>query len=147
MIAVDTNILVYAHREDSSFHDAASRVVRQLAEGRAAWGIPWTCIHEFLAIVTHPRLYLPPTPLPAAVDQVEAWLESPSLALLGETLDHWPALKPLLLQGRIQGAQVHDARVAAIAIAHGVRELWTADRDFSRFDALTVKNPLVRPAG
>jgi toxin-antitoxin system PIN domain toxin len=147
MIAVDTNILVYAHREDSSFHDAASRVVRQLAEGRAAWGIPWPCIHEFLAIVTHPRLYLPPTPLPAAVDQVEAWLESPSLALLGETLDHWPALKPLLLQGRIQGAQVHDARVAAIAIAHGVRELWTADRDFSRFDALTVKNPLVRPAG
>jgi toxin-antitoxin system PIN domain toxin len=147
MIAVDTNILVYAHREDSSFHDAASRVVRQLAEGRAAWGIPWPCIHEFLAIVTHPRIYLPPTPLPAAVDQVDAWLESPSLALLGETLDHWPALKPLLLQGRIQGAQVHDARVAAIAIAHGVRELWTADRDFSRFDALTVKNPLVRPAG
>ena len=147
MIAVDTNILVYAHREDSSFHDAASRVVTELAEGRAGWGIPWPCIHEFLAIVTHPRIYLPPTPLPAAVDQVEAWLESPSLALLGETLDHWPTLKPLLLQGRILGAQVHDARVAAIAIAHGVRELWTADRDFSRFAALTVKNPLVRSAG
>jgi toxin-antitoxin system PIN domain toxin len=147
MIAVDTNILVYAHREDSSFHDAALRVVTQLAEGRAEWGIPWPCIHEFLAIVTHPRIYLPPTPLPAAVDQVEAWLESPSLALLGESLDHWPTLKPLLLQGRIQGAQVHDARVAAIAVAHGVRELWTADRDFSRFGALTAKNPLVSSAG
>jgi toxin-antitoxin system PIN domain toxin len=147
MIALDTNILVYAHREDSAFHDAASRTVAKLAEGRAGWGIPWPCIHEFLAIVTHPRIYDPPTTLAAAIDQVEAWIESPSLVLLGETVDHWPTLEPLLVQGKIAGPLVHDARVAAIAIAHGVRDLWTADRDFSRFSALTVKNPLVRSTG
>jgi uncharacterized protein len=66
VIAVDTNILVYAHREDSSFHAAAIEAVTGLAEGRASWAIPWPCIHEFLAIVTHPRLYSPPTPIAKA---------------------------------------------------------------------------------
>ncbi len=84
MIAVDTNILVYAHREDSPFHDTALRRVAELAEGSAMWAIPWPCIHEFLAIVTHPRIYAPPTPLDRALDQVDAWLESPTLAVLAE---------------------------------------------------------------
>lgn len=143
MIALDTNLLVYAHREDSPFHEAAYEVVSASAQDRAAWAIPWPCLHEFLAIVTHPRIYVPPTPLAAALDQVDAWLESPSLVLLAETTDHWPTLKPLLTGGRIEGPQVHDARVAAICLAHGVRELWTADRDFSRISSLTIRNPLV----
>ena len=75
MIAVDTNILVYAHREDSPFHEAAFERVAELAEGPAVWAIPWPCLHEFLAIVTHPRIYAPPTPLAQALDQVDAWLE------------------------------------------------------------------------
>ena len=86
---------------------------------------------------------LPPTPLAGALDQVEAWLESPSLVLLTETEGYWPELRNLLEQGRIAGAQVHDARVAAICLAHGVRELWTVDRDFGRFPTLTIRNPLV----
>jgi len=56
MIAVDTNILVYAHREDSQWHDAAYSRIVNLTEGRAPWAIPWPCIHEFLAIVTHPKI-------------------------------------------------------------------------------------------
>lgn len=143
MIALDTNILVYAHREDSPFHEAAFRHVAELAEGRAVWGIPWPCLHEFLAIVTHPRIYAPPTPLARALDQVDAWLESPTLALLTETERHWSTLRALLAGGRIAGAQVHDARVAALCRQHGVRELWSADRDFSRFSGLNVVNPLI----
>ncbi|HTG57884.1 MAG TPA: hypothetical protein VMG63_00510 [Terriglobia bacterium] len=54
MIAVDTNILVYSHREESLWHQAAFALIAELAEGRAAWAIPWPCLHEFLAIVTHP---------------------------------------------------------------------------------------------
>jgi hypothetical protein len=77
MIAVDSNLLVYAHREDSPWHHAAYVRIVELAEGSAAWAIPWPCIHEFLSIVTHPRIYTPPTPLAKAIDQVEAWLESP----------------------------------------------------------------------
>jgi len=117
--------------------------VAALAEGRAAWAIPWPCLHEFLAIVTHPRIYAPPSPLATALDQIEAWLESPSLVLLSETEGYWPELRAVLVAGRVAGAQVHDARVAALCRRHGIRELWTADRDFSRFPDLTVRNPLI----
>jgi hypothetical protein len=143
VIAVDTNILIYAHREDSPFHDAAFRRVAELAEGPAIWAVPWPCLHEFLAIVTHPRIYAPPTPLARALDQVDAWLQSPTLALLTESAEHWRTLRALIAGGRIAGPQVHDARVAALCREHGVRELWSADRDFSRFAGLTVLNPLV----
>lgn len=143
MIALDTNLLVYAHREDSPWHDAAYSRIAELAEGRSPWAIPWPCIHEFFAVVTHPRFYSPPTPLLSAIDQVGAWMESPTLVLLAESEGYWSELRSLLEQGRVSGAMVHDARVAAICRDHGVRELWTADRDFSRFPSLTTRNPLV----
>jgi toxin-antitoxin system PIN domain toxin len=144
MIAVDTNILVYAHREDSPFHSAAFQCVAELAEGAATWAIPWPCLHEFFAVVTHPRIYAPPTPPARALDQMDAWQQSPTLALLAESPTYWPALRTLLAVGRVVGPQVHDARIAALCRDHGVRELWSADRDFSRFAGLTVMNPLVR---
>lgn len=144
MIAVDTNILVYAHREDSPFHAAAVRRLTELAEGSAAWAIPWPCIHEFLAIVTHPRIYNPATPAPAAIAQVDAWLESPTLVLLSESDRHWPDLRELVVKGQVSGGRIHDARVAALCRQHGIRELWSADRDFSRFAGLTLVNPLMQ---
>jgi uncharacterized protein len=143
MIAVDTNVLVYAHREDSAWHDAAYACLVELAQGRDPWAIPWPCLHEFLAIVTHPRIYAPPTPLESALEQAQAWLESPSLVLLSEAEDYWQQLQGLLRSARVCGPQVHDARVAALCLEHGITELWTADRDFSRFPALRVRNPLV----
>ena len=143
MIAVDTNILVYAHREDSDSHEGAYHQLARLAEGREAWAIPWPCIHEFFAIVTHPRIFVPPTALAAAIDQVEAWLESPTLVLLTETELHWARLREMLVAGRIVGPRVHDARIAALCAQHGVGELWSADRDFGRFPNLAVVNPLV----
>jgi uncharacterized protein len=143
VIAVDTNILVYAHREDSSWHNPACRVVTELAEGRSLWAIPWPCIYEFLAIVTHPRIYNPPTPLRLALEQVDAWTESPSLVLLAESEGNWARLRGLLAAGKAAGPQVHDARIAALCGHHGVKELWTADRDFGRYPGLPVRNPLV----
>jgi toxin-antitoxin system PIN domain toxin len=143
VIAIDTNLLVYAHRRDSSWHTVARDAVAGLAEGRSTWAIPWPCIHEFLAIVTHPRIYRPPTPLANAIDQVSAWLESPSLVTLAENDSYWTVLAECLSTGRTAGAHVHDARIAALCLAHGVRELWTQDRDFGRFPALAVRNPLV----
>jgi toxin-antitoxin system PIN domain toxin len=143
LIAVDTNILIYAFREDAPFHDAACDRVRDLAEGVALWAIPWPCLHEFLSIVTHPRIYSPPTPIARALDAVDAWLASPSLSLLTESPTHWSALRALIASGRVAGPKVHDARIAALCRQHGVRELWSADRDFGRFPDLTVVNPLV----
>lgn len=142
MIAVDTNILVYAHREDSTWHDRAAARMDELAEGGGAWAIPWPCIHEFLAIVTHPRIYDPPTPVPVATAQVAAWLEAPSVVLLCESAGYWERLKGLLESGQVTGPLVHDARVAALCLQRGVRTLWSADRDFGRFPDLVVENPL-----
>jgi toxin-antitoxin system PIN domain toxin len=147
LIAVDTNLLVHAHRSDSEWHDRAADAIRGLAEGRAAWAIPWPCVHEFLAIVTHPRIYDPPSPMTAAIDQVEAWLESPTLTLLYEGPGYWPVLRELVESSRVTGPRVHDARVAAICRAHGVTQIWTADRDFGRFADLVTRNPLTAVTG
>ena len=100
-------------------------------------------MHEFFAIVTHPRIYRPPTPIPRALAQIEAWLGSPSLVLLGETSKHWQNLRSLIVEAKIEGAKVHDARIAALCMQHGVRELLSADRDFSRFPQIAVRNPLI----
>ncbi len=142
MIAVDTNPLVYAHREESPWHREAYRVVEELAEGRTPWAIPWPCIHEFIAVVTHPRIFSPPTTLQRAIEQVDAWLEAPTLHILSEDPEYWASLRPLLIAGKITGPQVHDARIAGLCLQHGIRELWTADRDFSRFSLLRVRNPV-----
>ena len=142
MIAIDTNILVYAHRGDSPYHRAADRAVTQLAESGELWAIPWPCIHEFLAIVTHPRIYDPPTPMEDALEQVECWLEVPTLMLLGEDKGYWPRLRQGLESDAVAGPMVHDARIAALCLSRDIRVLWTADRDFSRFGELRTVNPL-----
>lgn len=143
MIAVDTNILIYAHREESPHHIAAERCVRSLADGPATWAIPWPCLHEFLAIVTRARIFDPPTPILAALDQVDAWLDSPTLTLLSESETHWSVLREIVSAGAVTGGRIHDARIAAICRQHGIRELWTLDRDFSRFGGVRAVNPLV----
>jgi uncharacterized protein len=142
MITFDTNILVYAHRKESTFHVRARDCVRDASEGTEAWAIPWPCLHEFLAIVTNPRIFKMPTPTPKAVDQIDAWLASPTLRLLAEDDGYLEVFQRVLAEGRVAGAKIHDARVAALALFHDVRELLTADRDFSRFPSLTTRNPL-----
>lgn len=143
MIGLDTNILVYAHRRDSPFHAAALARTRELAEGRTPWALPWPCVHEFYSVVTHPRIYSPPSTCEEAISQIAAWLESPSAVPISEGPAYWSGLAELLSAGKITGPAVHDARIAALCLANGVRELWSADRDFSRFPELRATNPLV----
>jgi toxin-antitoxin system PIN domain toxin len=142
MIAVDTNVLVYAHRPEAPFHVAATSALRELAEGTRPWGIPVHCLVEFAAIVTHARLWRVPSSADHVEDQVGAWLESPSVRVLGEDGDFWPVFAECLRHARTTGGAVHDTRIAACCRYHGVRELWTADRDFSRYPWLSTRNPL-----
>jgi toxin-antitoxin system PIN domain toxin len=146
VIAIDTNILVYAHREDSTWHQAADGCLGGVAESGVPWAIPWPCIHEFLAIVTHPRIYDPPTPLGDALEQAACWMEVPTVVLLAETTGYWPELRETLDLSRVAGPRIHDARIVALCRQHGVSELWTADRDFGRFAGLRFRNPLVTAA-
>ena len=143
MIAVDANILIYSHRRDSPFHDRARAAMLRLAEDSQPWGIPWPCLHEFYCVATHPRIYRTASTPDEAVTQVELWLGSPAVTLLGESEAHWQTLRSLVAAGKIKGPAVYDARIAAICIEHGVKEFWTADRDFSRYPDLKPVNPLV----
>ncbi|TAL88153.1 MAG: PIN domain-containing protein [Rhodanobacter sp.] len=144
MIAVDTNILVYAHRPDfAEQHDAALLAMSTLSNGRRPWAIPWPCVHEFIGNVTNGRIYKSPTALPMALQAISVWLRSDHLQLLYESPDHFMTLSELCIDGDVAGSQVHDARIAAICVDHGVSQLWTADRDFLRYvSRLPVRNPL-----
>ena len=142
MIAVDTNLLVYAHRPEMPFHERARAVLADAVKGAEPVSVPWPCVHEFLAVVTNPRIFREPTPIDAALDAVRALQRALTGSFLAEGEDYLDALDALARRARIRGAAIHDARIAAICRYHGVRELWSADRDFSRFPRLPVRNPL-----
>ncbi len=108
------------------------------------WAIPWPCLHEFIGIVTHPRVCQPPTPLNEAMAVLETWQAGGNLHLLAESPGYFEKLRELALAAKLSGPRIHDARVAALCLHHGVRELWTADSDFSRFPKLKTRNPLVK---
>ena len=143
MIAVDTNILVYAHRKDSEFHEEAVTCMTKLAEGAQPWGIPVSCLHEFLSVVTNPKVFAPASTTDQALAQVDAWLASPQASVLHSGLQHVAVLFDLSRKAKLKGGQFHDARIAAICLENAVAVLWTADRDFGRFKALKTSNPLV----
>jgi toxin-antitoxin system PIN domain toxin len=146
MIAVDTNILVYAHRADSEWHESALRQLLALTEKKARWAIPWPCVHEFLAIVTHPRIYDPPTPLATALESIAAWLGAENCTAIAEGPGYYELFRKLAAESQAAGGQIHDARIAALCLHHGVSALWSSDRDFSRFPELKLHNPLVSRA-
>jgi toxin-antitoxin system PIN domain toxin len=141
VIAIDTNILVYARRAETPFHREAKLVIEELARGDRPWAVAWPCIYEFVRVVTHPRVFDPPSDLDVVLDDVESLLGSPSLVLLGEGPAHIAAMRETLRAARATGNLVHDGHIAALLLEHGVRELWTADRDFSRFPGLRVRDP------
>jgi toxin-antitoxin system PIN domain toxin len=144
VIAVDTNLLVYAHREDSPIHSDAKDAVETLRQGTAPWAIPWPCVHEFIGIVTHPRIYRPPSSLAKALGFLDSLIASPQLTTLAESHGYFEKLRLLSSAGKVKGPRVHDCRIAALCLHHGVNELWSADRDFSAFPKLTTGNPLTR---
>lgn len=143
MIALDTNILIHAHRADASLHGNARDVIKRLAESAVPWGVCFHSLIEFYAVVTRSRIWQVPSTPEQAVDQVVAWRESPSLRILSDTEDSLDVLLEFATGSRISGAMIHDARIAACCQSHGISELWTADRDFSRFPSLKTKNPLL----
>jgi uncharacterized protein len=143
VIALDTNVLVYAHRADAPFHAPAREAVQGLMQGRQRFAVPWPCAHEFIAVVTHPRVYRDPTPLDQALSVLDALHGLEHCDFLGEAVDHLEMLRALAVPAQVHGGAIHDARIAALCVQHGVRELWSADRDFSRYPSLRLRNPLI----
>ena len=142
MIAVDTNVLVYAHRREARVGDAAHALMVELCEGERIWALPWPCCYEFLSVVTNPRIWKGRATSPEhAWSQLRAWASAPSNRMIGETSDFPDILGRFVGRPRIVGGVVHDARIAAICVAHGVEALLTRDRDFSLFPELETRDP------
>lgn len=142
MIAIDTNVLVYAHRFEMPRHKEALEIVNAALMSNEGVGLCWSVIHEFLATVTNPRIFPSPTPLDQAFAQIEYWRTAPNTSVLREGPHHLEILYGLCAGGDVAGGAVHDARIAAVCIENGVREIWTADRDFAKFEGLVSRNPL-----
>ena len=136
MIAVDTNILIYADREESELHAAALEALRLLAEGDEAWAIPVFCLGEFLRVVSHDRLFDPPTPVLQALDSLESLLASPAVRLLTPGDHYLRLLRTLTEESGVRGNLIFDAQIAAVCLEHGASTLLTEDRDFARFRKL-----------
>jgi len=141
VIALDTNILVYARREEAPHHTHAKGLLQEFAEGDSPWALPWPCIYEFIRVVTHPRVFDPPTGLDDVLGDLNSLLQSPALTLLREGPRHDAFMQRLLRSSQATGNLVHDAHIAALVAEHGVSEFWTADRDFARFSGIHVRNP------
>ncbi len=139
MIAVDTNILIHADREELPLHRAALAALRELAEGAPAWGLPVFCLAEFIRVVSHPRLFNPPTPAKEALDQIAALLESPSVRLLAPGSAYWKIFDQAVRASGANGNLVFDAQIAAVCLEHGATTLLSEDRDFARFPGLTIQ--------
>lgn len=141
MQAIDTNILVYARRQEVEEHPAAHRLLMSLAEGSVPWALPWPCVYEFLRVVTHPRVFHPPTPVQSAWRAIESLLASPSIVVVAEGALHRDIVASLLDASKVTGNLIHDAHIAALLIEHGIEEILTNDDDFLRFPPLKVTNP------
>lgn len=144
MIAIDTNLLVYAHRPEAPQHLDTVAALRPVFEGNSPWALPWPCVHEFIGIVTHPNIFKPASTLREALAFVDSLMGSPQLHLLSESPGYFEKLRALATAARLKGPRIHDARIAALCLHHGVSELWSADRDFALFPQLKVRNPLVK---
>lgn len=143
MIAVDTNVLVYAFRPEAQEHGPARAALRRLLVGAASWAIPWTVAYEFLSVVTQPRIWRQPADPAEALGALGAWSDAGGAVFIAEGGGHRAVVSRLIGEGPVRGSRVFDARVAATCLDHGVRELWSVDRDFSRFAGLKVVNPLL----
>jgi len=138
MIAIDTNILVYAHREELPLHREARARLIELAEGVEPWALPVFCIGEFLRVVTHPRLFDPPSTIRQGVQAIGNLLDSPSCVILNPAEGFWPILAEIVKDANAKGNILYDAQIVAVCLEHGVREILSEDRDFHRFEGIKL---------
>lgn len=139
MIAVDTNVLVYAHRQELRKHRGARQRLVALAEGRATWAIPVFCLGEFLRVITHRRLFDPPHTPAEATDALSRLLESPSVSVLTPGPEFSSFLVEAVREAEASGNLVFDAQIVAVCREAGVTALLTEDRDFDRFRRFSVQ--------
>jgi uncharacterized protein len=137
VIAVDSNVLVAAHRAEMEHHGAARTLLQRLTQGRAPWALPLPVVAEFLRVVTHPGAR-PPTPLGQAVSDIDALLDSPSARLLRPTERFWLTFRETATEAAAAGRLIHDAQIIALCVEHGADTIVSEDRGLRRFRGIEV---------
>lgn len=137
MIAVDTNVLIYANRAELPLHALARARLTELAEGAVPWGLPVVAAWDFVRIVTQP-IFDPPTPIRQAVEFIDHLLDSPTVRVLGPGSRHWELLRTVLDNGQVRGGLVTDAVIVTLCREHGIDTVLSNDRDFDRFPDVRI---------
>lgn len=141
MILPDVNVLVYAHRADAPNHPAYRRWLENLINGDQAYGMADILLSGFLRVVTHPRIFTPPSEVAAALTFANQVRNQPNCVPITPGPRHWQIFVRLCTQAGVKGNLVPDAYLAALAIESG-SEWISTDRDFSRFPGLRWRHPL-----
>lgn len=140
MILPDVNVLVYAYRRDAPKHERYRRWLDDVVAGREAYGLTDLVLAGFLRVVTHPRVFVPPSPMAHALEFVEALRGQPNCLHVAPGPRHWEIFTRLCHESRAKGNLVPDAYLAALAIESG-SEWMTTDRDYGRFPGLRWRDP------
>jgi hypothetical protein len=142
VIAIDTNLLVYAQRRHVPEHRAARRAIERASTDRRGWGIPLPCIAEFWCVVTHPASSGGPSPAKEARGFLHSLAESGGANIWIPGTGFWERLTQLASDMKFAGTRVYDLQIALIAVENGATELWSHDRAFAGVPGLLVRNPL-----
>jgi toxin-antitoxin system PIN domain toxin len=137
---VDANVLLYASNRADPLHEPAVRLIQRLAEGPDVIYLFWPTLLAYLRISTHPAILSRPLSPRTAMENVEALLDRPHVRTTGEADGFW-AIYRRTAGDQARGNDVPDAHVAALMRQHGVRLIYTRDRDFRRFDGLEARDP------
>jgi hypothetical protein len=141
VILLDANVLIYAHDETSPYSEPARRWLEDALAESDEVAIPLVVILAFLRVMTDPRLFDAPMPVPEATRIVTEWLSLPNVGMAQPTSGHVDMVADLARTGKVRGAALMDAHVAALALEHGAT-LVTSDRGFARFPGLRVEDPV-----
>jgi hypothetical protein len=141
VILVDVNVLVYAARTDSPRHLEYRQWLDRTLNGESPFGVATLVLSGLVRVLTHPRVFDPPTPLAGAIEFADTLLAHPNSVRVGPGDRHWTIFKRLCEESDVKGNLVADAYLAALAIESG-SEWITTDRDFSRFHGLHWRHPL-----
>jgi len=142
MIAIDTNLLVYAHRSGFSRHSAAIQALEKAFRNPLGWGIPLTCTTEFWSIVTHAKMGDRPSNPDEARSFLDNILEDGGGLVLYPGTGLYSRLGRWAERLRVQGPRIFDLVIALTATANGASELWTHDASFQEIPGLRVVDPL-----
>ena len=141
MQSPDVNVLASAFREDAVHHERCRGWLVDALAGRDQVALSELVLSGVLRVLTHPRVFHPPTPSDGAVDFVDALLAQPGNTTLRPGGGHWRIFRGMAVTLRLSGNRLPDAYHAALAIEHGCAWV-TLDRGFSIYPGLRTVNLL-----